>query len=59
MRGFVVKGGVCERGLCVWGLCGGVVCMGFFVVFGGWRGLYLIRYLPARFAVFTNRRTRA
>ena len=55
----------------VWGWLGVVwgVCMGFFVGVGWgclfvgfwwWRGSYLFRYLPARFAVFiTNRRTRA
>jgi succinate-acetate transporter protein len=34
-------------GVCEWGC------------FWGWRGAYLVGYLPARFAVFTNRRTRA
>lgn len=44
--GFLLKGGFG----CFWS---GIMC------WGGGRGAYLERYLPARFAVFTNRRTRA
>ena len=57
-----ILGCVCNVYECM-GVCKcsimGVLMHGVFCFFGGWRGEYLIGYLPARFAVFTNRRTRA
>jgi hypothetical protein len=47
--GFVLFGGGCWRLVlygCLLGLFGGDCC--------GWRGSYLFRYLPARFAVFSQ-----